>query len=360
MSAALPGVDKTVRELAELCGGEAVGALELRVEGAAGLREAGPADISFLGNPKYGATAAASRAGCLLLPRAAQGLAAIAPARIFVDDPQWAFAQVLALIESRRAKTPPALDPKADIHYKAVLGPNVSIGPFSVIERGVAVGEGTVIGPQCYVGENARVGRFCKIYPQVVIRENCVVGDRAIIHSGAVIGSDGFGFSTDPKTGKHRKIPQLGNVVIKDDVEIGSNVSIDRATVGSTEIGSNTKIDNLVQIAHNVKVGSGCFLVSQCGIAGSTELGNFVVLAGQVGLVGHIKIGDGVQIGAQSGIMSDVEKGTKMFGYPARPHREALKLQALYGRLPELFEAVKQISERLGLRAKASATQERE
>jgi UDP-3-O-[3-hydroxymyristoyl] glucosamine N-acyltransferase len=176
-----------------------------------------------------------------------------------------------------------------------------------------------------------------------------------VIHSGTVIGADGFGFSPDRKTGKLRKIPQIGNVVIGDDVEIGANVAIDRASVGSTTIGSGTKIDNLVQLAHGVKVGKNCILVSQVGVAGSSELGNNVVLGGQVGLVGHIKLGDGVQVGAQSGIMSDVPAGTVMFGYPARPHRESFKLQVLYGKLPEIYAALKEIKEKLGIGGKSEA-----
>ncbi len=342
-------VNKTVADIATLVGGKVAGDGSFLIDKAATLKEAGPADLSFLGNQKYAQAAAASQAGCLLLPQGAESLACAAKSRIFVEDPQFAFSQVLAMIVERQPKSPPSLDAKASIHYQAKMGPGVSVGPFAVVERGAAIGEGTTIGAQCYIGENAKIGRFCRIYPQVVIREDCVVGDRAVIHSGTVIGADGFGFSPDKKTGKHRKLPQVGNVVVGDDVEIGANVAIDRASVGSTKIGSGTKIDNLVQIAHGVKIGPDCIIVSQTGIAGSSELGHHVVLGGQVGLVGHIAIGDGVQVGAQSGIMSDVPAGTIMFGYPARPHRESFKLQALYGRLPELFQAVKQIKQKLGI-----------
>ncbi|MBI3551194.1 MAG: UDP-3-O-(3-hydroxymyristoyl)glucosamine N-acyltransferase [Elusimicrobia bacterium] len=348
----IPPLNKTLAEVADMVGGRAEGDSRFVVEHPATLQDAGPKDISFLGNPKYAAAAAQSAAGCLLLPATGPGASVRARNRIFVEDPQFAFAQLLLFVESQKPKAPAVHDAKASIHYQAKLGPNVSVGAFTVIERGAHIGEGTAIGAQCYIGERVKIGRHSKIYPQVVIREDCVIGERVIIHPGVVIGGDGFGFSPDKKTGLLRKIPQLGNVAIGDDVEIGSNAAIDRAMVGTTTIGAGTKIDNLVQIAHGVKIGKGCILVSQVGIAGSTELGNHVVLGGQVGLVGHIKLGDGVQAGAQSGIMADIPKGTIVFGYPARPHRESFKLQALYGRLPEFYEALKTIQKKLGLETK--------
>ena len=337
-----PRIRKTVAELAALTGGRAEGDAAYAVESAGGLDDAGPGDVSFLGNLKYTQAASASGAGVIFLPE--NGGSAIATKtknRIYVEDPQYAFSLVLELIDAARPKASPVIDAKADVHGQAKLGPNVAVGAFCVVERGAVVGEGTQLGPQCFVGANTRIGRSCKIHPQVVIRENCVIGDRAVIHSGTVIGADGFGFSTDRKTGKHRKIPQIGNVVIGDDVEIGANVAIDRATVGSTVIQAGTKIDNLVQIAHNVQVGKDCLLVSQVGIAGSCVIGERVILAGQAGLAGHLRIGDGSVIMAQTGVMSDVENGMVLFGTPARPHREAFKLQALYGRLPELFKALR-------------------
>jgi UDP-3-O-[3-hydroxymyristoyl] glucosamine N-acyltransferase len=314
------------------------------------LADAGPTDLSFLGNPKYAAQAVASKAGCILVPAAAQGSADFAGRNlIYVQDPQFAFAQILSLIDSMQPKPAAGVDPKASVHPDAKIGKNVSIGAFTVIEKNAVVGDDSVISAQVFIGENTKVGSGCKIHPQVVIRENCVVGQRVILQPGVVIGGDGYGFSPDKKTGRFLKIPQLGNVVLGDDVEVQAGSVIDRATTGSTVVGAGTKIDNLVQIAHNVKVGRNCLLVSQVGVAGSTELGNNVVLGGQVGLVGHIKVGDGVQVGAQSGLMSDVEPGKVLFGSPARPHREAFKLQALYGKLPELFDAVKKIQKKLGM-----------
>lgn len=340
----------TLAELAKLTQGELEGSPEFEITGANGLAEAGEKDASFLGNPKYAAQVASTKAGCVFLPKAAKGAVGPGPKnRIYVEDPQYAFSQLLGLIEFETAKRPAALiDKKAEVHYEAKLGPNVSVGAFTVLSARSYVGEGTILYPQVFVGANAVIGKGCKIYPQVVIRENCVIGDRVIIHSGTVIGSDGFGFSTDKKTGVHRKIPQIGNVVIEDDVEIGSNVSVDRATIGTTRIGAGTKIDNLVQIGHNVQIGKGCLIVSQVGISGSTKIGSYCVLAGQAGIIGHLNIGDGAVVTAQSGVINDVEPKAVIFGTPARPHREGMKLQALFGKLPEIYEIVKELKKKIG------------
>ena len=341
--------DQTSAEVARLVGGELQGAGDLKLSALAGLSEAGPGDLSFLGNMKYLAAAAATKAGCVLLPAAARRAPCPAPARIYVADPQYAFSQVLTAIERGRPRPPAAVDPKAHIHPQAHIGAGVSVGPFAVVERGASIGDGSVIAAQCYVGENARIGRDCRLYPQVTVREDCVIGERCILNAGVVVGADGYGFATDRRTGQHRKIPQLGNVVIQDDVELGANTTIDRGTVGATVIGAGTKIDNLVQIGHNCRIGRSCLIVAQVGIAGSTTVGDFVVLGGQVGIAGHLHIGDRVHIGAQSGIMADAEPGQVLFGYPARPHREAFKLQALYAKLPEMHAAVRDIRRKLGI-----------
>ncbi len=334
----LPPIKKTAAELAVLLGGETAGDAAVGLEGIAGLQDAGPSDLSFFHNPRYAAAAAETKAGCVLMPSADKDLPCSAKARIYVEDPQWAIAQVLAYLETLRPRTPAVVDTKSAVHYQAKLGPGVSVGAFTVVERGALVGEGTRISAHCFLGENVRVGRGCVIHAGVVIREECVLGDRVIIQPGVVVGGDGYGFSTDRKTGKHRKIPQLGNVVIGDDVEIGANTTIDRGTIGPTAIGAGTKIDNLVQIAHNVQVGRDCLIVAQAGVAGSTTLGDRVIL-------------DGAVVMAQTGVMSDIEKGKIVFGYPARPHREAMKLQVLFGRLPEMYDTLKKISQKLGLEA---------
>lgn len=347
-------IGKTAAELASLVQGELSGDGATMIAGAAGLNEAGPSDVSFLGNPKYAAAAAASKAGCLLLPQSNRSAACPAKAKIFVEDPQFAFSQILILIARQRPKPAPAVDSRSAVDPSARLGRDVTVGAFSVIGPGAQIGDGAVIGPLCFVGEDVRVGKDSLLHPRVVVREGCVLGERVILQPGVVIGGDGFGFSTDRKTGKHRKIPQIGNVVVEDDVEVGANVTVDRATIGSTVIGAGTKIDNLVQLAHNVKTGKDCLIVSQVGVSGSTTLGDRVILAGQAGLIGHLKIGDGAIITAQTGVMNDVEKGAILFGSPARPSREAMKLQALYGKLPEIYEAIKEIKKKLGLGGRAA------
>jgi UDP-3-O-[3-hydroxymyristoyl] glucosamine N-acyltransferase len=345
-------LEKTAAEIAGLVGGELQGEAGLVISGIKGLSEAGPRDISYLdlSHAKYLAAAAATKAGCVLLPAANRQAACPAPARIYVPDTQYAVALILDLIASRRPKPPAGVDPRAQVHPGTRLGAGVSVGPFTVIENGADIGAGTVIGAQCYIGENVRIGGACRLYPQVAVREDCVIADRCILHAGVVIGADGYGFHTDRKTGRHRKIQQLGNVVLQDDVEIGANSTLDRGKLpgDSTTIGAGTKIDNLVQIGHNCRIGRGCLIVAQVGIAGSTTVGDFVVLGGQVGIAGHLRIGDRVQIGAQSGIMTDAAPGQVLFGYPARPHREAFKLQALYAKLPELHAAVRELRRKLG------------
>jgi len=342
----------TVAQIAGLVGGEALGALDHPVTGVADLADAGPSDAVFLENRKYTALAGSSPAGCLFVTPDLRDLETAAKGKVVVDEPRAAFAFLVRMIDdANKVKTLPTHSAKASIHGKAALGPNVSIGDFCVVERGAAIGENTVIMPQVYIGVNAKVGRNCLIYPRVVIREDCVIGDGVIVHPGAVIGADGFGFLTDKKTGKHTKIPQIGNVVIEAGAEIGANVTIDRGAVGTTLIKSGTQIDNLVQIGHNVKLGRDCVVVSQTGIAGSTVVGNNVILAGQAGVAGHVHIGDGAVITAQTGVMSDVPPKAILFGSPGRPHREAFKLQALFSRLPELFDKVKELEKKLGASA---------
>jgi len=347
---------KTVAEIAALVGGRALGDERLVVESVAEVASAGPGDVASFHNMKYLAAAQASPAGCLLVPEAATDAPCAAKTKVVVADPQAAFAILLRLIDDAgRARVAPGVSPRASVHPEAKLGAGVSVGDFSVVERGAEVGDGTTILPQCYVGENVRIGKLCLLHPRAVVREDCELGDRVTLHPGAVIGADGFGFTTDKKTGRHTKIPQVGNVVIGDGVEIGANATVDRATLGSTVIESGVQIDNLVMIAHNVRVGRDSVIVSQVGVAGSTTIGRNVILAGQAGLAGHLTVGDGAVVSAQTGVMSDVPPKAILFGSPGRPHREAFKLQALYGRLPELVGRLKEIEKKLGISGKADA-----
>lgn len=335
----------TLGELAAKTGARLEGDAAHEVTGAAGLTEAGPGDVSFLENPKYAADVLASKAGAVFLPLQAQAIPGGPKNRLYSDQPRWGYAQVLDLIYQDKWKPEvPVVSKHAEVHREAVLGKDVAVGAFTVVKGRTIVGERTRIGPNCYVGYNARVGKDCLIHPRVHIGDYCEVGDRVILHPGTVVGSDGFGYWTDPKTGKHHKIQQVGRVVLEDDVEVGANVTIDRATTGETRIGAGSKVDNLVQFGHNVTLGRNCIVVSQVGVAGSTKIGNQVTLAGQAGIAGHVSIGDGAIVTAQSGIMSDIAPKSIVFGSPARPHREAMKLQALLNKLPEMYETLKKLT----------------
>jgi UDP-3-O-[3-hydroxymyristoyl] glucosamine N-acyltransferase len=333
-------------EIAQAVRGSLEGDGSVRIEGAAGLDEANERQITFFHNPKYGDQLEKTRAGVVILPANINGFKTPAGKTLIrVSNPPLAFAQVLALFERQQQRHPkPGISTQASVHSTATIGADAAIGPFTTIEEGVQIGAGAIIYSGCYIGARAKVGEGCLIYPNVVLREDTALGARVIIQPGAVLGSDGYGFAT--QNGKHTKIPQIGRVVIEDDVEVGANVTIDRATTGETRVGAGTKIDNLVHIAHNVQIGKNCLIVALVGISGSTKIGNQVTLAGQVGVVGHVTIGDNAVIAAQSGIMNNVEPGAVMFGTPARPHRETMKLQAIYGKLPEIYDAFKELKKK--------------
>ena len=330
----------SAQDIATAVKGRLEGNPNVQIDGAAGLDEATERQISFFHNVKYLESLVKTKAGVVLIPEKIEG--ATLPTHktlIRVANPQWAFAQVLGVLDKGRQQHPQGVHPSAVIDPKATVDPSASIGAFVVVQAGAVVGPKTILYPGCFVGARSTIGEGSLLYPHVVLREDVEIGKRAIVHAGVVLGADGYGFAT--QNGVHHKIPQIGRVVIEDDVEIGANVTIDRATTGETRIGAGTKIDNLVHIAHNVQVGKNCLIVAQVGISGSTKVGNNVTLAGQVGVVGHLTIGDGAIIAAQSGVMNDVAPGEVLFGSPARPHKLSLKLQALYGKLPEIYDAVK-------------------
>ena len=333
----------TAGEIAALVGGEISGDAGHKVTGVAPLDLATAEDAAFMQDPKYLKTLPATRAGVVLLKKGTP----YSKTAVYVDNPQIAFSKILALIAKEKEDAASGIHPSAVISPQAKIGAGVSVGAHSVIEAGAVVGDLTRISAQCYVGARAKIGKNCKIYPQVVVREECQVGNRVIIHSGTVIGSDGFGYATEG--GIHHKIPQVGIVILEDDVEIGANAAIDRATLGATVVGKGSKVDNLVQIAHNVSTGQGCFLAAQAGIAGSATLGNYVILAGQAGVNGHIKIGDRVIAAAQSGIPSDVPEGSIVFGTPARPIAQERRIQVIIGKLPKIYEEFKMIRKLLKL-----------
>ena len=333
-------MEKTLKELAELTGGEPRGPETLTLSGVAGLDEAGEKEITFLANIKYADKLGTTRAAAVIVSAEAAAGAPAGKALLVVDDPYLAFARILTLFHPLRRPAAGVSD-EAFVAEGASVGDGASVGPFAWVGRGACIGARTILHPGAYVGDGASVGEDCLIYPNVSIREGCIVGDRVILHCGVVIGSDGFGFARDGH--RHFKVPQIGIVRIGNDVEIGANTTVDRGTMGETVIEGGAKIDNLVQIAHNVRIGAGSILVAQVGISGSTRLGKGVVLGGQVGLVGHIELGDGVMVGAKSGVNHDLPAGVVVSGYPAIPHRDWLRASVVAGNLPDLRRTVRRL-----------------
>lgn len=331
----------TVDELAALVGGQVSGQGNVVINGVAAIADAAAGEITFLGNQKYLAALKKSQASAALVPL--DFTAEIPAVKILVENPMAAIAKVLEKFAPPPVVFDAGIHPTAVIGADVVLGKNVSIQPYAVIEAGVKIGDETVVGAHSYIGHGTVLGANCRIHPNVTIRERTLIGNRVMIHSGAVIGGDGFGYEFS--NGKHIKIPQTGIVQIDDDVEIGCNTAVDRARFGRTWIQEGTKIDNLVQIAHNVVVGRHSVIVSQAGISGSSKLGQYVTLAGQVGLVGHIEVGDQVIVGAQAGVSKDIPAKEIWLGSPATPMQEQKEKFANINRLPKLFARVKKLEQ---------------
>ena len=327
-----------VQEIAALVGGEVIGSggESVEITGVASIAEAGCMHVTFLGNAKYLPALRLCGAGAVLVSH--DFSETVSPICIRVENPSMAFALLVKHFAPEEVLPVPGVHRSAVIGEGVKLGEGVTIGAQVVIEDGAVIGDRTVIGALTYIGRSARVGAGCLIHPRVTIGDRCVVGDRVILNSGVVLGSDGFGFEL--VNGKHVKIPQVGIVQIDDDVEIGANTTVDRARFGRTWIQEGTKIDNLVQIAHNVVIGKHCLIVSQVGISGSTRLGNYVTLAGQVGVVGHIEIGDQTVVSAQSGVSKSVAGKALYMGSPAMEAAEYREQVALVRRLPKLVAKV--------------------
>ncbi|HEU5246284.1 MAG TPA: UDP-3-O-(3-hydroxymyristoyl)glucosamine N-acyltransferase [Candidatus Udaeobacter sp.] len=334
----------TLQELASMSGGELVGDPKLKITGAASLAEATSGEISFFANRKYVSLLRKTRASAVFVP--ADFLEPLAAAQVRVSNPTKAFEQVVLKFAPKRITFAPGIHPSAIVGSSVRLGERVSIQPNAVIEDGSQIGDDTIIGAGSYIGHETTIGSACLIYPLVTIRERSRIGSRVIIHSGAVIGADGFGF--EMVDGQQQKIQQLGIVQIDDDVEIGANTTVDRARFGRTWIQQGVKIDNLVQIAHNVIIGKNSVIVAQTGISGSTRVGERVTMAGQVGIVGHVEIADGSIIAAQSGVSKNVPGGV-WFGYPAGPIDEVKQQIAWIRSLGKLFARVKELEKKLGL-----------
>ena len=318
-----------IAEIVEFVRGEYSGGGDVSVTAVNTLSDAAPDELSFLSNSKYAPQLQRTNAGAVLVPRKLEGNDA---RWIRVDDPYFAMSQVVTHWFTKRLM-PQGISPQAAIAATATTGRNVAVGPFARIGDGVAIGDDVVIFQGVSVEAGSRIGDGSVLYPNVAVYEGTVIGRRCVIHSNTVIGSDGYGFATH--SGKHHKIPQIGIVRIEDDVEIGAGTTIDRAAFGETVIGEGTKIDNLVQIGHNVKIGKHCLIVSQVGIAGSTELGDYVAVGGQSGLSGHLKIGSRVQIGGGSAVVADTPEGSKVMGYPALPFRQFARREVILKRLTE-------------------------
>jgi len=333
----------TLAEIAERLGCELRGDGTVEIRAIRGLEEAGPGDLTFLANPKYAAQLAATRASAAIV---ATGAAELPIATLRADNPYLCFAQALTLFH-RPLVPPPGIHATAVVAASARIAPPTSIGPHAVVGEDVEIGPGATIHPHVTIYAGARIGRDFVAHAGVVVREHVRIGDRVVLHAGVVIGADGFGFAPSP-TGAV-KIPQAGIVVIEDDVEIGANTTVDRATLEATVIRRGAKLDNLVMIAHNCEVGAHSFLAAQVGIAGSTKIGRGVQMGGQAGAAGHLTIGDGVQVAAQSGVPNSVPPGKIVGGYPAMDVGLWRRTSAAILRLPELLRRVRRLERRLGV-----------
>ena len=344
-----PATPFPLEELARRIGAELRGRAA-PISGVAPLESAGPSQIAFYSNPRYRKDLQTTSAGAVIVCEDDVAHVPASAARLVSPQPYVAFAKASALFHSGLVVEPgiqrgALVDETAEVHPTAAISPGAYVGP------GARIGARTTLHAGAHVLDCARVGEECVLWPGAVVREHCTLGDRVILQPNAVVGSDGFGFAFDlagdGNGPMHRKVPQAGIVRVEDDVEVGACSCIDRATLGETVIGRGTKIDNLVQVGHNVRVGPLCLLVAQCGISGSTELGQGVVLAGQVGVVGHLRIGDGARVGAQAGVAHDVADGETVTGYPAIAHRDWLRMSAALPRVPELLREVRRLQQRV-------------
>lgn len=332
----------TLKEIAKAIDGEIVGCPDVVITGICGIKEAGQGDITFLSNLKYQPFLEKTLAAAIITSR---DIKSAAKPIIRTENPSLAFVKAVSLFTADNVRHPKGIHPTVILGKEVILGKNVAVGPYVIIEDNVSIGDNTIIYGGCYIGHHTSIGKNTLVYPNVSIRESVSVGNSVVIHSGTVIGSDGFGFVNID--GKYRRIPQTGTVIIEDEVDIGSNVTIDRARFEKTVIGRGTKIDNLVQIAHNVIIGENSIIVAQAGISGSTVLGKNVTLAGQAGLAGHLTVGDGATVAAQGGVTKSIPPNTLVSGYPAKPHDVAKRVNACVQNLPRLYETVNTLKQKI-------------
>ena len=336
---------KTLKELADYVGGTVSGDGSLEIHGLDNIEGAGQGNLTFAVEPHI-EEAKGTKASAVMLP---EDVAEFPLPSIRVKEPRSAFAKLLELF-APKLEFPAGVSPQAYIGKDVTVGKDAVIMPFAVVDDHAVIGDRVIIYPHVYVGQYTEIGEDTVFYANATVREHCQIGKRCVIHSSAVIGADGFGFTTEK--GVHTKVPQVGNVVVEDDVEIGAHVGIDRAAMGSTVIGHGTKIDNLVHIGHNCKIGANCLIVAQTGISGSTIVGDNVTFGGQVGTVGHIKIGGNSVYAARSGIISDMPEGVFCAGFPVQSHTEWLRMQAAMKHLPELLKKVKRLEKQLAMQSK--------
>ncbi len=333
---------RPLRELAAVVGGEVVGDEDTGIRSVASIETADTGDITFVASPKYRRLVSTTKASAIIVAKDTEPLDGVN--LLCVENPYLAFAKLLEIFRPAVACYE-GVHPKAEIHSNAVIGAGASIYPYVVVDDGVKIGKGVVVYPGVYLGYGVEVGDYSVIHSNVSIMERCTIGKRVTIHSNTVIGSDGFGYVKSGE--KNYKIPQIGAVVIEDEVEIGAGVTIDRATLGTTAIGKGTKIDNLVQIGHNVEIGENSIIVAQVGIAGSVKIGKRVTIGGQVGVAGHIEIGDDTMVGARSGVAASLPAGGIFTGVPAKKHTTWLRIQGATSKLPEMARRLRQLEEKV-------------
>jgi UDP-3-O-[3-hydroxymyristoyl] glucosamine N-acyltransferase len=340
-----------IRDIAELLGGQVEGENGVEIHDVAKIEEAGDGQITFLANPKYTRFLGMTHASAVIVGKTLKseeaGFGERRPVLVRVDDPYLGFLKLLVRFHPPADPLPPGIHPTASIHARAQLAADVRVGACAVIGSDVRIGAGSMIGHGVVLCDGVVVGAGTLLHPGVIVREGCRIGDRVIMQPGAVIGSDGFGFAPRPD-GTFEKIPQMGIVVIEDDVEIGANVTVDRATLGETRIERGAKLDNLIQIAHNVVIGKNTVMAAQAGVSGSTKIGSNCMVGGQVGFTGHIAIADGVKIGAQSGVHHALTKpGAAYFGSPAMPQREAMRVMAALSHIPDALAELRALKARI-------------
>ncbi|MCK5215336.1 MAG: UDP-3-O-(3-hydroxymyristoyl)glucosamine N-acyltransferase [Candidatus Omnitrophica bacterium] len=335
-------MQRTLAEIAQFVGGNVVGDPNTVIKGASGIKEAQSGDITFIANSKYISLIKETKASAIVV---ASDLQVEGVNIIQTSNPSLAFIEIASTFIDNSRPPLKGIHKTAIIDDSVKLGKDVNIGPYVVIEGGVAIGDGTTIYSHCFIGNNTQLGEGCLIFPNVSIRERTVIGKNVSIHSGTVIGSDGFGYIN--MEGVHQKIPQIGIVEIEDSVEIGANVTVDRARFDKTRIGQGTKIDNLVQIAHNVQIGKNCIIIAQVGISGSTVIEDNVILAGQSGIAGHLTIGANSVVASKSGVPNSIPPNTKVWGNPAKPHMHSKRVNACVQRLPQYVKILNEIKEKI-------------